>query len=116
MKVGEKGKMARPYCSKCGTMLFDVYFPGWVAANRNALTNSADGSAYVPEGEVTNIHCGSSFDTTKIKEPKHNMIPFFTFMRFIPLLLGIGTDGSNTEAALIPEDIEKVEVSPITWE
>lgn len=116
MKVGENGMLARPYCAKCGTMLFNVYFPRWVAANRNELTTSDGSVYYIPEGEVTNIHCGSSFDTTKIPEPKHDKIPFFALMKFFPLLLGIGTDGSNTEASLIPEDIKKVEVSPITWE
>ncbi|KAL7455001.1 hypothetical protein ACHAWC_007247 [Mediolabrus comicus] len=118
MKVGEKGKMWRPYCTKCGTMLFNVYLPNWCAVNRNCLTNS-DGSAYVPPGgkdKVININCKSAFDPDKIGEPKHNAIPFGILFKFLPSILGLIGDGSNTEANLIPEDLDKVEVSPITWE
>lgn len=115
MKVGEEGKVWRPYCTKCGTMVFNVYFPNWCAVNRNALTK-ADGEAYVPEGEVMNVNCKSAFDVEKIKDPKHNTLPFRMLLKFIPLFFGLTTDGSNKEESLIPEDMSKVEVSPITWE
>mmetsp|Transcript_25502 Transcript_25502/g.43231 ORF Transcript_25502/g.43231 Transcript_25502/m.43231 type:complete len:199 (+) Transcript_25502:138-734(+) len=115
MKVGEEGKIPRAYCNKCGTVLFNVYAPNWCAVNRNALTN-ADGEPFVPEGEVMNVNCKSAFDASKVTGPKHNMVPFRMLLKFIPLLAGFGVDGSNTEENLIPEDMSKVEVSPITWE
>ena len=45
-----------------------------------------------------------------------SLIPFRMLLKFIPILAGFGVDGSNTEESLIPEDMSKVEVSPITWE
>ena len=115
MKVGEEGKIARSYCTKCGTVLFNVYLPNWCAVNRNALVKE-DGEAFVPEGEVMNVNCKHAFDVSKVKGPKHNTVPFRTLLKFIPLLAGFGVDGSNTEESLTPEDMSKVEVSPITWE
>lgn len=115
MKVGSNGKIARSYCNKCGTVLFNVYAPNWCAVNRNALVN-AEGEPYVPEGEVMNVNCKSAFDKSKVKSPKHNMLPFRMLLKFIPILAGFGADGSNTEESLIPEDMSKVDVSPITWE
>lgn len=115
MKVGPEGKIARSYCNKCGTVLFNVYAPNWCAVNRNALVDK-DGEAYVPPGEVMNVNCKSAFDVSKVKGPKHNMVPFRMLLKFIPILAGFGVDGSNTEESLIPEDMSKVEVSPITWE
>jgi hypothetical protein len=115
MKVGENGKVARPYCTKCGTILFNVYAPNWCAVNRNALTN-AEGEAFTPTGEVMNVNCKSAFDAAKVKGPKSNFVPFKMLLKFIPILAGFGVDGSNKEESLIPEDMSKVEVSPITWE
>ena len=114
MKVGEEGKMVRSYCNKCGTVLFNVYTPNWCAVNRNALTTS-DGEAYAPKKEVTNIMCSFAFDVDKVKGPKHDKIPFFTMLKFMPLMAGYG-DGSNTEESLFPDDLSKVEVCPITWD
>ena len=115
MKVGEGGKIARPYCTECGTVLFNVYAPNWCAANRNALTTS-DGSAYKPEGAIMNVNCKSSFDKEKCPEPKSGTVPLGMLFKFIPLLAGVFCDGSNKEKALVPEDITKVEAVPITWE
>ena len=36
-------------------------------------------------------------------------------VRFMPIILGIWCDGSNKSEALLPEDMAKVEVVPITW-
>ena len=116
VKVGDQGKAARPYCNKCGTMVFNVFLPNWVAVNRNAMTKS-DGSAFVPEGTVKNINCKHAFDPAAAPEPKHNTVPVGTIMKFIPLMMGLGCDGSNkSEKALMPEDMAKVEAVPITWE
>jgi len=115
MKVGEAGKIARSYCTKCGQMLFNVYDKNWCAVNRNALTKSS-GEAYVPPGDVLNINCKHAFEPDKIKAPKHNSVPFTMLLKFIPMIAGFGCDGSNKEESLIPEDMAKVEVSPITWE
>jgi hypothetical protein len=35
--------------------------------------------------------------------------------KFMPLVLGLVSDGMNVKE-LIPKDISKVEISPITWE
>jgi hypothetical protein len=115
MKVGEDGKIARPYCTKCGTILFNVYLPTWCAVNRNALTN-ADGEAFATTGAVVNINCKHAFDTAKVKDPKHNSVPLKMLLKFIPMLVGLVGDGSNKDETLIPEDMSKVPVSPITWE
>jgi hypothetical protein len=116
MKVGDEGKISRPYCTKCGTMLFNVYAPNWCAVNRNALT-TPDGAAFTPSGEVMNVNCSSAFDAEKVVTgPKHKSVPFRMLLKFIPLLAGFGVDGSNKEESLIPEDMSKVAVSPITWE
>ena len=115
VKVGEQGKIARPYCKDCGTVLFNVWAPNWCAANRNAMTTS-DGKP-LPSNSIMNVNCSKSFDKTKCPKPSHGSVPFGTLFKFIPLLAGLGCDGSNgNEKALIPEDISKVEVVPITWE
>ena len=115
VKVGEAGQMARPYCSSCGTMVFNVFLPNWVAANRNAITKS-DGSAFVPDGTVKNINCKYAFDPDATPEPKHGTVPLGMLMRFVPIIMGFGCDGSNASEALLPENMDKVEVVPITWE
>ena len=116
VKIGEAGKVARPYCTSCKTMVFNVFAPNWCAANRNAMTKS-DGSAFVPEGSIKNVNCKAAFDPKAVPEPKHSSVPVGTIMKFMPLMMGIGCDGSNkTEKALMPEDMSKVEVVPITWE
>jgi len=116
VKVGDQGKIARPYCNNCKTLIFNVFLPNWVAANRNALTKS-DGAAFVPEGTIKNVNCKVAFDPKAVPEPKHNSVPVGTIMKFMPLMMGIGCDGSNkSEKALIPEDMAKVEAVPITWE
>ncbi|KAL7525293.1 hypothetical protein ACHAXR_000938 [Thalassiosira sp. AJA248-18] len=117
MKVGEKGKHARPYCTECGTVLFNAFAPNWCAPNRNAMTNAADGSAFEVEGKVLNIMSKNAFDKDSVPEPKHGSLPFGTLFKMAPLIAGFMGDGSNAkEKALIPEDIEKVECVPITWE
>mmetsp|Transcript_14888 Transcript_14888/g.27080 ORF Transcript_14888/g.27080 Transcript_14888/m.27080 type:complete len:201 (+) Transcript_14888:72-674(+) len=116
LKLGEAGKNARPYCTKCGTVLFNAWTPNWCAANRNAMITS-DGSAFQPEGAVTNTLCKSAFDPDTVPEPKSGMLPFGILFKFIPLIAGLMGDGSNAnENALIPEDMSKVESVPITWE
>ena len=116
MKVGEAGKAPRPYCTECGTVLFNVFAPNWCAPNRNALTN-ADGSAYAPAGKVMNVNCKHAFDPAKCPEPKSSSVPFGMLFKFIGLLAGIRCDGSNaTTKELQPDDISKVEAVPITWE
>ena len=107
--------MARPYCISCGTMVFNVFLKNWVAANRNAITKS-DGSPFVPEGTVKNINCKYAFDPDTTPEPKHGTVPLGMLMRFMPIIMGFGCDGSNASEALLPEDMDKVEVVPITWE
>lgn len=114
MKVGEAGKYPRRYCTKCGTMVFNVYEKNWCAVNRNALTK-ANGEAYIPDGKVTNVNCKHAFEPDKIKDPKSNSVPIGMLLKFIPLIAGFGCDGSNTEESLTLEDMAKVEVSPITW-
>ena len=117
MKVGEGGKTPRPYCTECGTVLFNVWAPRWCAANRNALT-AGDGSPFVPTcTPVLNIQCKYAFDKDKVPTPKHNSLPLGMLVKFIPLLTGLAGDGSNSkEKTLIAEDISKVESIPITWE
>ena len=115
VKVGDQGKAARPYCNKCGTMVFNVFLPNWAAVKRNAMTKS-DGSAFVPEGTIKNINCKHAFDPTAAPEPKHNTVPLGILVRFMPIIMGFGCDGSNKSDALLPEDMAKVEVVPITWE
>ena len=109
------GKGPRQYCKNCGTMLFNVYEKNWCAVNRNALTKSDGEAYYVPPGKVTNVNCKYAFEPDKIKAPKSKLVPFGTLLKLITLLTGFGCDGSNTEESLIPDDIAKVEVSPITW-
>lgn len=117
VKVGAEGKISRPYCTSCGTVLFNVFQPNWVAANRNAMTNTADGSAFEPAGKVTNVNAKAAYDSSKVPDPKHGSVPVGTLLKFIPLIAGVFCDGSNKkEKALIPEDMDKVEVVPITWE
>jgi hypothetical protein len=121
VKVGDDGKIARPYCTECGTVLFNVWAPNWCAANRNALTTGSDGTTtpYEPSKEVMNVNCKSSFDNTKISNPKHNTVPMSMLFKFIPLIAGLGCDGSNAKdegGKLMPDDISKVESVPITWE
>lgn len=116
VKVGDAGKNARPYCTECGTVLFNAWMPNWCAANRNAMTTS-DGSAFQPEGAVTNVMCKSAFVPDEVPEPKSGMVPFGILLKFIPLMSGLMGDGSNAkDKALIPEDLSKVESVPITWE
>ncbi|KAL3794988.1 hypothetical protein ACHAW5_002157 [Stephanodiscus triporus] len=116
MKVGEGGKVARPYCTECGTVLFNVWAPKWCAVNRNAMT-AADGSPFVPKGPVLNINAKSAFDKDKVPEPKHGSVTVGMLVKFIPLLTGLAGDGSNSKVtALMAEDLSKVESVPITWE
>ena len=76
VKVGDDGKIARPYCTECGTVLFNVWAPNWCAANRNALTTGSDGTTpYTPIAkEVMNVNCKSSFDKTKISNSSTSKI------------------------------------------
>ncbi len=115
VKIGEAGQMARPYCTNCKTMVFNVFLANWAAVNRNALTKS-DGSAFVPGGTIKNINCKHAFDPAAAPEPKHNTVPLGILARFMPIIMGFGCDGSNKSEALLPEDMAKVEVVPITWE
>lgn len=115
VKVGEAGKGARSYCTECKTVLFNAFLPNWCAPNRNALTK--DGEAFVPTGKVMNIQCKYAFDKDSVPEPKSGSIPFGMIFKFIPVVAGLGCDGSNAnEKALNPEDMSKVEAVPITWE
>lgn len=117
MKVGEEGKFGRPYCTECGTILFNAWQPNWCAVNRNALVNTSSGEPFKPVGDVMNVNCKSSFDDSAIPKPKHGSVPFGMLLKFIPMIAGLAGDGSNAkEKALIPEDISKVEFTPITWE
>lgn len=117
MKVGTEGKFGRPYCTECGTVLFNAWQPNWCAANRNALVHTSSGEPFKSVGDVMNVNCKSSFDDSVIPKPKHGSLPFGMLFKFIPMLAGLAGDGSNAkEKALIPEDISKVECTPITWE
>jgi len=120
VKIGDKGPMARSYCTECKTMVFNVFLPNWAAANRNCLTNS-DGSAYAPEAaegakSILNINCKHAFDPSACPEPKHDAVPFGILRKFLPIIFGLFCDGSNKGEAFLPEDMDKVEVVPITWE
>ena len=117
MKVGDGGTKPRPYCTECGTVLFNVWAPNWCAVNRNAMT-AADGSPFVPTcTPVLNILCKHAFDKDKVPEPKHSSVPLGMLVKFLPLITGLAGDGSNSkEKALIAEDISKVESVPINWE
>jgi hypothetical protein len=117
MKVGEDGRTPRPYCTECGTVLFNVWAPTWCAANRNAMT-VADGSPFEPKcTPVLNVNSKHAFNKGKVPKPKHNSLPLGMLVKFIPLLTGFAGDGSNSkEKALFAEDISKVESVPITWE
>ena len=118
VKVGKDGELARPYCTDCGTVLFNVFAPTWAAANRNALTTGEDGTTpYEFKGKIMNVNCKHAFDKDKCPAPTHSSVPFGTLFKLIPLIAGIGCDGSNAkDTALVPEDMSKVEVVPITWE
>lgn len=117
VKVGENGKGARPYCTECKTVLFLNFAPSWCAPNRNALTETEGGKAFEPKGAVPNINCKYAFDKNAVPDPKYSTIPFGMLFKFVPLVAGLGCDGSNAkEKALIPQDMSKVEVVPITWE
>ena len=80
VKVGEEGKIARPYCKDCGTVLFNVWAPNWCAANRNAMTTS-DGKP-LPSNSIMNVNCSKSFDKTKCPKPSHGSVPFGTLFKF----------------------------------
>eukprot|EP00804_Cyclotella_cryptica_P006855 CCRYP_010961-RA/>CCRYP_010961-RA protein AED:0.21 eAED:0.20 QI:0/0/0/1/1/1/2/0/96 len=96
MKVGERGKCA---------------------ANRNALTKTDGGRPYTPDGAVMNILANYAFDNNDVPSPKHGTVPFGLMLKFIPLIVGWGCDGSHAhEKALMPEDMSKVEVCPVTWD
>lgn len=117
VKVGDAGKLVRPYCTECKTVLFIAFFPTWCAPNRNALVEAESGKAFEPVGEVLNINAKHAFDESAVPNPKHATLPFGMLFKFIPLIIGLIGDGSNAnEKALIPEDMSKVEVVPITWE
>ena len=118
MKVGPDGKTARPYCTECGTVLFNVWAPNWCAANRNALTKGE--APYEPKKKPVGVNCKHAFDKSKIPDPKVDTIPAATLLKFIPLLAGSVNpmcDGSNAkEKGLFPEDMSTVEFVNITWE
>lgn len=118
MKVGENGKLARPYCTECGTVLFNAFLPNWCAANRNAMTKSGTTEeGFTPSSPVCNVNCKHAFVPGDIPSPKHSTVPFGMLFKFIPLLTGFRCDGSHTnDKALVPEDMSKVEACPITWE
>ena len=117
MKVGESGKIPRPYCTECGTVLFNVWLPNLCAANRNVLS-TVDGSPFVPTcTPVLNVMAKNAFDQNKVPEPKHKSAPLGMLLKFIPLMMGLAGDGRNSKVkALIPEDISKVESVPMSWE
>mmetsp|Transcript_23255 Transcript_23255/g.39752 ORF Transcript_23255/g.39752 Transcript_23255/m.39752 type:complete len:198 (-) Transcript_23255:269-862(-) len=115
VKVGENGPYPRPYCTQCGTVLFNVYMPNWSAANLNAITN-ADGTAWKPAKPVMNTNCKNAFDPESVPEPKQKSIPFGFVFSFIPTVLGLRCDGSNADTKELIPDLDKVEVCPITWE
>jgi hypothetical protein len=116
MKVGEGGKFARSYCSVCKTVLFNAWLPNWCGANRNALAKTEGGDAYKSDG-VMNIMCKYAFDKEAVPAPKSGTVPFGMMFKFLRLVAGLGCDKSNSnEKAMIPDDMSKVEVCPITWE
>ncbi|KAL7483459.1 hypothetical protein ACHAWX_000181 [Stephanocyclus meneghinianus] len=117
MKVGERGKWARSYCTECKTVLFNGFFPNRCGANRNALTETEGGEPFTPDDAVINILGNYAFDSERVPVPKHGAVPFGIMLKFIPLIVGWGCDGRNAnEKALIPEDMTKVEACTITWE
>ena len=88
MKVGDGGKKPRPYCTKCGTVLFNVWAPKWCAVNRNAMT-AADGSPFVPTcTPVLSVNSKHAFDKDKVPEPKHTGVPLGMLFKFFPLIPG----------------------------
>lgn len=114
VKVGERGKMARSYCTRCGTMI-GVFSPNNVFFNRNAIYNR-DGSPYKSAEPVNNIMCRFAFDPSKVPEPNYSFVPMGMVMSFIPIVLGFGEKKSVKDSALFPADLSTVEVVPITWE
>lgn len=116
VKVGDDGKAARSYCTECKTVLFNAFCPNWAAPNRNAIIKANGEVAFDPNDKLPNVMCKYAFDNAGICKPKHGSIPIGMLLKFIGLISGVEGDGSNAnEKALIPEDMSKVEVVPITW-
>jgi hypothetical protein len=88
----------------------------WSGVNRNALINADGSTPFICTPSVPlNVQVNDSFDKDKVPEPKHGSVPFVMMAKFMPVVLGLFSDGMNVKE-LIPEDISKVEISPITWE
>ncbi|KAL7460221.1 hypothetical protein ACHAXS_000685 [Conticribra weissflogii] len=114
VKVGDNGKLARCYCTKCGTTIGAVC-PSFCFFNRNALHND-DGSKFVPNRPVKNVMKKHAFDPSKVPEPSCSTVPLEMAFTFIPMMFGFGKKKDAQNDAFFPKDMAKVEVVPITWE
>ena len=115
VKVGEKGKMARSYCKKCGTVLGGIAL-NMAFLNHNAVFNQ-DGTPHVPSNAVLNIMKKHAFDPDKVPEPSAETLPISGMIGLIPLMLGFGGKVAPKDSALYAgKDLSNVEVVPITWE
>jgi len=88
----------------------------WSGVNRNALINADGSTPFICSPAVPlNVQVNDSFDKDRVPEPKHGSVPIVMLVKFMPLVMGLVGDGMTVKE-LIPEDISKVEICPITWE
>ena len=114
VKVGEKGKPFRSYCSNCGTFIAH-YERNFSMFNRNAIYNKDGTKFQATAGSVNNIMRKYSFDPSKVPAHSSSMVPLGVLVAFVPLLMGFGGKKNAHEDVLFPTDLSNVEVVPITW-
>ena len=74
----------------------------WSGVNRNALINADGSTPFICSPAVPlNVLVNNSFDKDKVPEPKHGSVPIVMLAKFMPLLLGLVSDGMNVKE-LIP--------------
>ena len=99
MMVGEDGRVPCPYCTECGTMLFNVWAPIWCAANCNAMTVT-NGSPF--ESKCTPLlNVNSKHVFNKGKVPSQSIIACLGMLvKFIPLLTDLLAMGATARRRL----------------
>ena len=120
VKVGKQGKIPRVYCKNCKSHVMNLPAKGMVAFNRDCMYEEDGTTKHNPKETMININAASSFDPSKVPEPKH---PSFgsrkaLITKVAPVLIGNQfkrKDPFRSKYTELYPDPSTMEVAEITW-
>mmetsp|Transcript_3598 Transcript_3598/g.7722 ORF Transcript_3598/g.7722 Transcript_3598/m.7722 type:complete len:201 (-) Transcript_3598:88-690(-) len=118
VKVGPNGRIPRIYTKCCNSHIMNVPGKNLIGFNRDYMYEQ-DGVTKHIIPDALHTHANSSFDPTKVPEPKHDGLgPIGSVLtKVVPTMIKINFPGAKTlteNQALFP-DPSTMEVVDITW-